>query len=209
MTFFMNNTLPHFSFCRIEQYSSHRFRQAMQIYLAEFPRDSRLSIDRIRTLLREGNYQLIIAEKNGQVLGFALIWICRSPAFVHLDYIAVAREWKGKGIGTALYRWLITHLPDFSPRARLLTLEVEDDLIAFYQRSQTQLLHNLSYQFPGPLGPIPMHLMVHDAHGRAELDRRTVRGVMRALYCGLHRRKSTDPLLRSCLTQVPAKVSLT
>jgi GNAT superfamily N-acetyltransferase len=209
MTFTMNDAFPGFSFCRIEQYSSHRFRQAMRIYLKEFPRDSRLSIDRIRTLLKEGNYQLIVAEKNGQVLGFALIWICRSPAFVHLDYIAVEQKWKGKGIGTALYRWLITHVPDFSPRARLLTLEVEDDLIAFYQRSQTRLLHNLSYQFPGPLGPIPMHLMVHDAQGRTELDRRIVRGVMRALYCGLHRRKPTDPLLHWCLRQVPAKVSLT
>jgi ribosomal protein S18 acetylase RimI-like enzyme len=209
MTFTMNDAFPGFSFCRIEQYRSQRFRQAMRIYLAEFPRDSRLAIDRIRTLLREGNYQLIVAEKNRQVLGFALIWICRSPVFVHLDYIAVMREWKGKGIGTALYRWLMTHLPDFSPRARLLTLEVEDDLISFYQRSQTRLLRDLSYQFPGPLGPVPMHLMVHDAQGRTELDRRTVRGVMRALYCGLHRRKPTDPLLRSCLTQVPAKVSLT
>lgn len=209
MTFFMNNALPQFSFCRIEQYHSHRFRQATRIYLAEFPRDSRLSIGRVRILLKEGNYQLIVAETNGWVLGFALIWICRSPAFVHLDYLAVAREWKGKGIGTALYCWLITHLPDFSPRARLLTLEVEDELISFYQRSKTRLLRNLSYQFPGPLGPVPMHLMVYDAQERTALDQRTVRGVIHALYCGLHRRKSTDPLLRSCLTQVPAKVSLT
>jgi ribosomal protein S18 acetylase RimI-like enzyme len=209
MTFIMNDAFPQFSFCRIEQYSSHRFRQAMRIYLTEFPRDSRLSIDRIRTLLREGNYQLIVAETNGWVLGFALIWICRSPTFVHLDYLAVAQEWKGKGIGTALYCWLTTHMPDFLPRARLLTLEVEDDLIAFYQRSQTRLLRNLSYQFPGPLGPVPMHLMVHDAQGRTELDQRTIRGVIRALYCGLHRRKPTDPVLRLCLTQVPAKVFLT
>ncbi|MGE0680790.1 MAG: GNAT family N-acetyltransferase [Candidatus Binatia bacterium] len=209
MTFSMANIRPQFSFCRIEQYSSQRFHQVMRIYLAEFPRDSRLSIDRIRTLLKEGNYQLIVVEKNGQVLGFALIWICRLPAFVHLDYLAVAREWRGKGVGTALYRWLIAQLPDFSPRARLLTLEVENDLISFYQRSQTRLLHNLLYQFPGPLGPVPMHLMVYDTQERTELDQRTVRGVMRALYGGLHRRKSTDPLLRSCLAQVPAKVSLT
>lgn len=209
MTFFMQNTLPPYLFDRIEQYHSQRFRQAMRIYLTEFPRDSRLSISRIRRLLKEGNYQLIGAETNGLVLGFALLWICRSPTFVHLDYLAVAHGWKGKGLGTALYRWLIAHLPDFSPRARLLTLEVEDALISFYQRSQTRLLHNLSYQFPGPLGPVPMHLMVHDAQRRAALDRRTVRGVIRALYCGLHRRNPADPLLRSCLTQIPAKVFLT
>lgn len=209
MTFAMNSALSQCLIQRIEQYSSQRFRQAMSIYLKEFPRDSRLSINRIRTLLKEGDYQLLVAEENGQVLGFALLWICRSPAFVHLDYLAVAQKWKGKGIGTALYRWLITHLHDFSPRAPLLTLEVEDDLIPFYQRSQTRLLCNLLYQFPGPLGPVPMHLMVYDAQGRAELDRRVVRGLIRALYCGLHRRRPNDPLLHACLTQIPAKVSLT
>lgn len=197
------------SFGRIEQYHSRRFQQAMRIYLAEFPRDSRLSIPRIRELLKERDYQLLVAEDKEQVLGFALIWICRTPTFVHVDYIAVKQEWKGKGIGTALYRWLLTHLPELSPRASLVTLEVDAPLIAFYQRSQTRLLRDVSYMFPGPLGPVPMQLMVHDAQGRTELDRRIVSGVIRALYCGLHRRTATDSLLRSCLMHIPAIVSLT
>jgi len=209
MTFPMKDTFPQISFCRLEQYSSRRFRQAMQIYLAEFPRDSRLSIDRIRILLEEGNYQLLVAEEKEQVLGFALIWLSRRPAFVHLDYLAVEARWKRKGIGTALYRWLIKHLHDFSPRASLVTLEVDAELIAFYQRSQTRLLCDTPYLFPGPLGPVPMQLMAYDAQGRCELDQKTVRGVMRALYCGLHGRQPTDPSLRSCLLQVPVKVFLT
>ena len=181
----------------------------MRIYHAEFPRDSRLSIAHIRSLLKEGDYQLIVAEEHGQVLGFALIWLCRQPAFVHLDYIAVERQWKGKGVGTALYRWLITHLQDLLPRASLVTLEVDAQLIAFYQRSQTRLLRDTPYVFPGPLGPVPMQLMVYDAQGRTELDRRTVRGIMRALYCGLHQRPPTDASLRWCLSRVPAQIALT
>jgi ribosomal protein S18 acetylase RimI-like enzyme len=197
------------SFSRVERYGSRRFRDAMRIYVVEFPRESRLSIHRIRALLKERDYQLIVAEEEGRVLGFALIWLCRRPALVHLDYIAIARQWKGKGIGTALYGWLIKHLQELSPRASLLTLEVDAELIAFYQRSQTRLLREVSYLFPGPLGPVPMQLMVYDAQDRGTLDRKTVRGMIRALYCGLHRRQPTDSSLRFCLSRLPAQIALT
>jgi ribosomal protein S18 acetylase RimI-like enzyme len=205
----MNTQPPALSFARLEQYSSRQFREAVRIYLQEFPRDSRLSIARIRALLKAGDYRLIVARDDHHVLGFALIWLCRRPAFVHLDYIAVTHKAKGKGIGTALYRWLIAHLNDLLPHAQLLTLEVGDDLIAFYRRSRTKLLRNTPYLFPGPLGPVPMHLMVYDVLDRSQLDRRTVQGVIRGLYCGLHGRRVRDASLRSCLASVPAQVSLT
>lgn len=210
MTNAMKISLPQLSFVRVEQYASRRFREAMRIYRAEFlSGETSLSMKRIRELLQEGSYQLLVAEDEHQVLGFALIWICRKPAFVHLDYFATVEEWKGKGIGTRLYRWLTEHLADLSPRARLLTLEVEDDLIAFYQRSDTRLLQDVPYLFPGLRGPVPMHLMVYDTLGRTTLDRATVRSVVRGLYCGLHGREARDPWLQTCLKTIPTQISLT
>lgn len=209
MTSAMKTSLPQLSFIRVEQYASRRFREAMRIYRAEFSHDTGLPVSRLFELLKEGSYQLLVAQAEQRVLGFALIWVCRNPAFVHLDYFAVVDEWKEKGIGTRLYRWLTEHLTDFSSRARLLTLEVEDDLIAFYRRSDTRLLQDVPYLFPGPRGPVPMHLMVYDTLGRTTLDRATVRSVMRGLYCGLHRRDKRDPLLQSCLKTIPAQISLT
>jgi len=197
------------SITRVEQYHSQRFREAMRLYRAEFAHDTGLPIARIRALLKEGNYQLFIVQQEQQVLGFALVWICQKPAFVHLDYFAVVDEWKGRGIGTALYRWLTEHLSELCPRAQLLTLEVEDDLIPFYQRSRTQLLSEVSYLFPGPHGSVPMHLMVYDKRSRATLDRATVRNIIRGLYCGLHRRSKQDILLLSCLKNIPTQISLT
>lgn len=197
------------SFARVTQYYSQQFLQAMSIYGAEFPPDSRLSVPRIRALLQDGSYQLTVAQQDRQVIGFALIWVSRRPVFVHLDYIAVAHEWKGEGIGTTLYRWLLARLADFHPRAQLLTLEVDDSLIGFYQRSQTKLLRDTPYLFPGPLGPVPMNLMVHDTLGRSTLDRATARGIIRGLYCGLHGRSPEDVSLQSCLKTLPAQIFLT
>lgn len=180
----------------------------MQIYLTEFPGSSRLPVARIRHLLRTGSYRLFVAQDTGRVLAMALVWVCARPALVHLDYIAVSQEWKGRGIGTAFYRWLVEHMGELSPRARLLTLEVEDDLIGFYRRSRTQVLQNVPYLFPGRRGPIPMHLMVYDRRGRETLGRGVVQELIRALYRGIHNRRADDALLRSFISRVPQQVSL-
>jgi ribosomal protein S18 acetylase RimI-like enzyme len=197
-----------FSIVRIVHYWSRQFQEAMQIYHAEFPADSRLSVAKIRTLLTAGHYQLFVMHEGGEVLGFALIWISRRPAFVHLDYIAVRQEQKGRGVGTVLYRWLTTHLQELCPRASLLTLEVDDELIPFYRRSDTNILSRVPYLFPGRFGPLSMHLMAYDRQRRKTLHRTLVQGVIRALYRGLHHRPVRDPLLCSFLPHVPQSVRL-
>jgi ribosomal protein S18 acetylase RimI-like enzyme len=194
-------------FTRVDHYYSRRFRDAMQIYMSEF-RSSRLPIEKIRSLLRTRSYQLFVGQDAGRVLAMALLWVCTRPAFVHLDYIAVGREWKGRGHGTAFYRSLIEHLEELSPRARLLTLEVEDDLLGFYRRSQTRVLHDVPYLFPASHGPIPMHLMVYDRRRRKTLSRVVVQEIIRALYQGIHNRGADDALLRSFISRVPRQVVL-
>ena len=195
------------SFTKVEQYYSHRFRDAMRIYMAEF-HSSRLSISKIRSLLKTGSYQLFVAQDAERVLAMALIWSCVRPVFIHLDYIAVKQEWKGRSIGTTFYRWLIKNMGKLSPRARLLTLEVEDDLLAFYRRSQTRVLHDVPYLFPAQRGSIPMHLMVYDRQGRKTLGRAVVQAIIRGLYQGIHNRGTDDTLLRSFVSRVPRQVSL-
>ena len=202
-----DNLCANLRFLRVDQYYSRRFREAIQIYVAEF-RSSRLPVAKIRSLLRTGSYQLFVAQDAGRVVAMVLIWVCPQPAFIHLDYIAVKRERKGQGIGTAFYRWLIDRLGKLSPRARLLTLEVEDDLLGFYRRSQTRVLHDVPYLFPAPHGPIPMHLMVYDRRGRKTLGRAVVQAIIRALYQGIHNRGPDDTLLRSFISRVPRQVLL-
>ena len=192
---------------RVEQYYSRHFHEAMRIYVDEFPY-SRLPITKIRALLRTGSYQLIVAQDAGRVPALALLWVSPQPAFVHLDYIAVKHEYKGGGIGTTFYRWLLEHLQELSPRARLLTLEVEDELLGFYRRSQTKVLQNVPYLFPARHGPIPMNLMVYDRIGRKTLSRAVVQEVIRTLYRGIHNRGADDALLRSFISRVPRQVSL-
>jgi len=201
--------LPHhLVMTRVKQYTSQRFREAMQMYRTEFPPETRLPVTRIRALLRLEQYQLFIVQDTGCVLAMALLWISVRPAFIHLDYLAVKPEWKGRGIGTAFYRWLAAHLEELSPRAQLLTLEVEEDLIGFYRRSQTRVLHNVPYLFPAPHGPIPMHLMVYDRQGRKTLSRAVVQSLIRALYREIHHRGANDALLRSFISRVPRQVSV-
>ncbi|MGE0820541.1 MAG: GNAT family N-acetyltransferase [Candidatus Binatia bacterium] len=193
---------------RLTQYASRRFRQAMEIYQSEFPASSRLSRATVRQLLATNQYQLIIAEHDSHVIGLALIWLSSRPAFVHLDYLAIHNQEKGYGYGTTLYRWLCGHFTTLSPRATLLTLEVDEELIPFYRRSQTRVLHNVPYLYPGRRGPLPMHLMAYDRRQRQTLSQVQVQNIIRALYYGLHHRNAEDSLLLSFLSQVPRQVRL-
>lgn len=204
----MSNTGQDLSVLRVEQYFSRSFREAMQIYRAEFPSRSRLPLSRIRALLTTGRYHLFIGRDAAQVLAMALLWVSPRPTFVHLDYLAVRQESKGQGIGTALYRWLLAHLQDLSPRAQLLTLEVESALIDFYRRSQTRVLEQVPYVFPGREGPVPMQLMVYDRRRRTTFSRSTVQALIRALYHGIHNRPAKDTLLQAVLSRVPHQISL-
>jgi GNAT superfamily N-acetyltransferase len=192
---------------RVEQYSSRRFREAMQIYMAEFS-DTRLSLRKVRALLTTGRYQLWVTQDASHVLAMALLWVCDRCAFIHLDYIAVEHTRKGLGVGTTFYRWLIAHMKDLCPSAQLMTLEVEDSLLGFYRRSQTQLLQNVPYLFPGSPDPVPMNLMVYDSRGRKTVSRAMVQTLIRALYRGIHNRGADDAVLRSFIARVPRRVVL-
>jgi ribosomal protein S18 acetylase RimI-like enzyme len=204
----MSNTGQDLSVLRVEQYFSRSFREAMQIYRAEFPSRSQLPLSRIRALLTTGRYHLFIGRDAAQVLAMALLWVSPRPTFVHLDYLAVRQESNGQGIGTALYRWLLAHLQDLSPRAQLLTLEVESALIDFYRRSQTRVLEQVPYVFPGREGSVPMQLMVDDRRRRTTFSRSTVQALIRALYHGIHNRPAQDALLHAVLSRVPHQISL-
>ncbi|MBI3798302.1 MAG: hypothetical protein HY268_15225, partial [Deltaproteobacteria bacterium] len=92
--------------------------------------------------------------------------------------------------------------------SQLLTLEVEDDLLGFYRRSQTRILHEVPYLFPAAHGPLPMHLMVYDRQERTTLSRTVVQEIIRSLYRGIHNRGADDALLRSFISRVPPQVTL-
>ena len=199
--------LPDVTFAVTTQGYSQAFQQAMQIYRAEFEAAVRLPIVKIRRLLSQGQYRLVIAQEHQAVLGMALVW-GGNPPFVHLDYLAVAHEQQGRGLGTALYRWLAQHLPQIFADATCLTLEVEDHLIPFYQRSGTKLLVGVPYLFPGPHGPVPMHLMLHDPQVGNAVPGATVKAIVAGLYQGIHGRSHNDPVLCSLLANIPEIVKL-
>jgi hypothetical protein len=136
------------------------------------------------------------------VLGFALIWISSRPAFVLSGLHRGAQEQRTR-IGTVLYRWLTAHHRGLST-CPLLTLEVEDELIPFYRRSDTNVWRKC--RKPWAVWSLADAPMVYDRQQRRRWTA-PLSGCDSGAVPGHHQRPAADPLLRSLLP-VPQTVRL-
>lgn len=102
------------------------YREAFPTYLRISSRSRRQgTVSCLRTRLTRRVYQTYCVRDQGQLAGFALVIPTRFGT--HLDYLAVAARFRGRGFAQQLLETVIKAHP------RLL-LECEDYLVKFYQR---------------------------------------------------------------------------
>lgn len=75
-----------------------------------------------RSLLSRRDAGLWVAEAEGEVVGYAVIWYVMGEA--ELGNVAVAREWRRRGIGGRLLRWAVER--SHARGTRRLYLEVRE-----------------------------------------------------------------------------------
>ncbi|MBQ8174710.1 MAG: GNAT family N-acetyltransferase [Clostridia bacterium] len=89
------------------------------LYLVAFPPSERKPFSLIQKKVGEGSMEILSMEENGRFLGLAIMILHGDIAL--LDYLAVAPECRGGGIGTKTLAALRARYPD-----RHLLLEIED-----------------------------------------------------------------------------------
>lgn len=95
-----------------------RWMQLYILYRASFPRAERKPFPFIRKAYRQGKTDIWCIEKSGEFLGFAATM--NSPNLVMLDYFVVRKDLRGRGIGTAALKEVMSRYRD-----RELILEIE------------------------------------------------------------------------------------
>lgn len=84
---------------------------------------------------RRSTGDLAVASEGGRVLGF--IWFHRSGTFRHSGYIqwiAVARESRGRGVGQVLMRYAEDRILKKGPNVMLLVSDFNEAAQAFYKK---------------------------------------------------------------------------
>ena len=142
---------------QITDINSYEFKNAMKIYTGSFPSNETRSVQETANVLSKNNnsYKLFVAQNNKKstILGFMLVYDFID--FVLLDYMAVLKEHRGNGIGSAMFEYIIEKYRQTTCDMILLEIQrvsepdnkSKEARIQFYKRHGAQLITD-SYHMP-------------------------------------------------------------
>jgi len=208
---------------RLNAGSDPRFDAAIGIYRDAIDPSEQKSPDVLRAQIEDSRFNFLVAEKEGVVVGFAIVFIPASRDFWLLEYMAVDATARSSGFGSHLFAAAIAYGARHTDNAPGI-LEVEkpgggvgeaDPMrrrLSFYDRKGCRMVSGLDYILP-PLmpgtTPPPMMLLVHDAPDRTALGRATLAGWLATLYRDVYGQRTDDPRLAAMLAPLPDPVALT
>lgn len=205
-------------FSEVHDIGDEAFRDAMDIYLDTIPANERQEVSVIKERVATSKERLLVGRLNDEVVCIALIYPFQNSEFVLIDYLAVKKTVRQKGIGTSLIRHI---LEMYWAKGRWLIGEVEDPKqgndrqnrvrrIAFYRRNGAKELKNVPYQLPPMQGiePTPMILLSFTQNKENQIKGEVVQKLIRQIYTELYKRNSTDTLLNAIIKAVPEVIRL-
>lgn len=133
------------------------------IYVEAFPESERKPVPFLAEAAGREDYDLYAFGCAEEVSGFALVYKSRGAGFALLEYMAVAADRRDRGLGSLLFKELLTELSD-----RVLLLEIEADSGAeppelsssrrrrsFYRRLGCFEIEGLDYVMPQVAKALP------------------------------------------------------
>ena len=188
--------------------------QVLHLYRGAIPARERKAEIAIRGMIASPTHRLEIADIDGEIAGFFLLY--QGEAVSLLEYLVTAEAVRGRGLGAELYR-----------RARLLALprpllvEVDSDeewsadealrrrRIAFYRRLGCRSVDGLSFvlPLPGESAPPQLKLLVDTVAGPS-LPAAELSGWLREIYTGVYGMPSDDPRLDAMVGALPPSLFL-
>ena len=203
---------------RIGEQDEAEFAGLVSVYEASLAAGERKSVDALRAMLVRPQYVFLAAMNEARVIGFAIgIALIGSDAAL-LEYMAVDAEFRGRGVGAALFR-AVVEWPAIAGRFVLVEVDShrEDSAEreerarrkAFYRRLGARELDGLGYIMPPVTAatPPPMELMVYRRELPGCIAKQRVRGWLEDGYEQVYGVAAGDPridaMLAGCAESIP------
>jgi ribosomal protein S18 acetylase RimI-like enzyme len=189
--------------------------QVQAIYTEAFPPGQRVDFNTLASAVTEGKRTLFTVQDDGQVLGFAITASLPDTDIHCLEYLAVRRGERSRGIGSRLIR---AALSDLQTRAQAsgLILEVEAEQegtgreqetrrarVAFYRRNGADLVEEVARFLAPDLtdgGTIEMKLMwLPAASAPIRLSGPQLAACILGIYSQCYGLPLDDPLVEAAL----------
>lgn len=198
------------------------FRELHEIYAASIAAREQKPEAWICAMVRAPENRFWIMKGAGRVKGFSILFLPTAERFALLEYMAVAPEWRNRGLGSALFKQTVERAASPERPSLPILLEVDADRQAggdhqtrarrqqFYRRLGCVRISGLHYILPlSGEGPAPeMDLMVYSAAPLRELPKTELERWLRTIYRDVYRCSADDPRIMRMLRDVSDPVRL-
>jgi ribosomal protein S18 acetylase RimI-like enzyme len=205
---------------RVQNSMEPWFAELLRIYEEAHPASERKSTEALLLMLRRPEYLFHVVTQEDQVVGFSIVLCFLESDAALLEYMAVDRKWRGRGIGQVLFREMF-QLQEMAER--YLLIEVDSDQAgtidsvtatrrkAFYQKLGCRQIEKLRYLMPQVSTSLPpaMELFVHRQNlPPGILERSHLRAWLESCYVQVYGKDARDPRIETMLNPLPAVLRL-
>lgn len=194
------------------------FSEVVSMYNELFPANERQPLEVFAERIVSGKTELILAERDRQLQGFALWWNLDQSDFALLDYLAVRKDLHGGGIGSQLLHITAAKAAQYG---KDLVIEAErpgeganwqerEKRIRFYMRQGAFVLKGVRYVLPPLDGshPTNMVFMAVPQAAKKVYPGKAIMALIRQIYSEVYFMPDNDPLLKSVIADIPEMVEI-
>jgi len=190
------------------------FEELYGIYAASIAIREQKTRAQIAALVLRPGYKVLLAKRQGVVIGFSMVFLPVQESFCLLEYMAVQAMHRNSGVGASLFRHSIQVAASIQGETPML-LEVDspDQEIhrrrqQFYRRLGCRRIEGLSYLLPLPGPPPDMDLMVHVSPAISSIPKSTLEDWLKVVYQEVYGCSSNDVRIRRMMNAVADPISL-
>lgn len=171
----------------------HSFEDLYRIYRKSIPPREQKPKDQIAAMARRPDYKILLAKREGAVIGFSVLFLPGREPFSLLEYMAVEAAERSGGVGSALFLRSLQAIASVQGAIPVL-LEVDskgsdspDHEILwrrqrFYRRHGCLRVEGLSYILPLPMEPPEMDLLVYVPSSIRSISKASLKGWLKVVY---------------------------
>ena len=204
---------------RIRSVEEPAYKQLLHIYRDSQPENELKGPDQVAGMIERPEYFFLAALRDDAVVGFSISICFAGSDAALIEYMAVAREFRGQGTGQGLFKETV-QFGSIAERTVIIEVDSEkspsDDHVDrvrrknFYRRLGCREVEGLTYIMP-PVSsgiPPPMDMLVYAAELPGTLAKSRIRTWLESCYRQVYELSETDPRIQSMLKNLPENVRL-
>ncbi|WP_337860427.1 GNAT family N-acetyltransferase [Ferroplasma sp.] len=195
------------------------FNQAIKIYDEAFPEGEKRPVSDIKRNIIENNEKMLIAKYNDTPVVFSMIWPIAGTDFLFLDYVAVSKDYRGKGIGSVFLEKIFEISENDAFNHMIFEVENPEEgenkkqrvaRIKFYRRAGARTVTGFKYFLPPRNNnkAQEMKLMIISRKNVKNVNGKKIQSVLAEIYTHIYNRNSNDKTLNGILDDIPEDVPL-